>query len=306
MADAEERMTGSNPPQRCVLILSDKSSGSSALQDALARHPDVRLVRWTPHKENETLFWMKAAAALHLPQPSMIDSTYIPVPPPRARVDLVEFLANNVPGFTLPGHVDVDVFVSAWEALCSEFAPVFVEKSPHHLHSTAALDLIAQADERLPHVDFRYVGLVRNPTDTLYSMWRRWRVPPERREVEWIRAYRNFVALQDAVGERCMMVRYEDLVSDHDTQAAILAHLGLETADMAGFHSAAVGRWRADSTFGYRPSGALVELAAHFGYDREDVVPRAGTVAWKAVRTAGVVGRRARLMAGRLRRSLQG
>ena len=76
------------------MILSDKSSGSSMLQRELARHPEVNVVRWTRHQENETLYWNKAAIVMGLPHENLYRSV-LPMPPAQARDQLVEFLENQ-------------------------------------------------------------------------------------------------------------------------------------------------------------------------------------------------------------------
>jgi hypothetical protein len=43
----------------------------------------------------------------------------------------------------------------------------------------------------LPDGDFRFVGLVRNPMDMLYSAWTRWRTQPEDSQHHWRIAHEN-------------------------------------------------------------------------------------------------------------------
>ncbi len=59
---------------QCIIILSIKSSGSSACQNLLSKFSQVSYVPKTRHFENETLYWTKAASVLGLPQVDMIDS----------------------------------------------------------------------------------------------------------------------------------------------------------------------------------------------------------------------------------------
>jgi len=61
-----------NPPKlKSVFLLSDKASGSSALQVELLQHPKINIVEKTRHYQNETLYWNKAAALLGMPQAKM-------------------------------------------------------------------------------------------------------------------------------------------------------------------------------------------------------------------------------------------
>lgn len=279
------------------MVLSDKSSGSSALQDALLRSDGVHTVAWTRHNENETLYWVKAAAVLGLPQPSMLGSS-LPFAAEAARRELVRFLSENVPGYVPPGG-DEELVFDGWRTLCHGLAPVFLEKSPHHLHSTSALELLLEAERRIPDVDFLYVGLVRDPLDTLYSMWRRWRLVPEEKQHEWLRAYRNLIDFRARVGDRMATVRYEDLVQDPRVMEELCRFVGVpwEPAMVDRLHAGSLGRWRSDPGYGYAPDPALTELARRFGYaeaDRHEPVwwwPLSRRVRSRAYRMRRVVGK---------------
>ena len=279
------------------MVLSDKSSGSSALQNALLRSEQVHVVTWTRHNENETLYWVKAAALLAMPQPSMMGSN-LPFTAGQARRELVRFLGENVPGYAPPEDGEGLVF-DGWRALCHRFAPVFLEKSPHHLHSTSALELLLEAERRIPDVDFLYVGLVRYPMDTLYSMWRRWRLIPENKQHEWLRAYRNLIDFRARVGDRMTTVRYEDLVRDPHEMEELCRFVGVpwEPAMVDQLHAGSLGRWRSDPGYGYAPDHALTELARRFGYaetDRHEPVwwwPLSRGVRSRAYRMRRVVGK---------------
>ena len=80
-----------------------------------------------------------------------------------------------------------------------------------------------QAEKRMPEIDFRFVGLVRNPMDVLYSAWTRWRTRPETLQHHWSLAYENLANLRGHVGSRLFVVRYEDLASKSGTAEALLA-----------------------------------------------------------------------------------
>ena len=150
---------------------SSKSSGSSALQNLLAKLPQVDHISKTRHFEYETLYWTKAASVLRLPQVDMLDSE-VPISKERARLDLINLLCDNLESYTPPSDNDELIF-GGWKLLCQNYSPVFLEKSPHHLHQWSALELINECIERIPEVDFLIVGLVRNPMAILYSAWDR-------------------------------------------------------------------------------------------------------------------------------------
>lgn len=257
-------------PQLCIMILSVKSSGSSIVQRELASSLSARLLERTPHAENETLFWTKAASILGLPQEKMANSE-VPLPRWRARRMLRKLLRENLPGVSGPLRSQEDIF-AAWTALVRAGDGVFVEKSPHHLYQPSALALMRRYADAAKDVDVRFIGLVRNPIDTLYSSWRRFGVRPEVEERHWIRAYS---LLRDFHAERpdiVTLVRYEDLVVGKIELAALMGlPAGKAGAGEQGFHARSIQKWRADRSFGYRPSARLIELAGAYGYAPEEV-----------------------------------
>ncbi|MCB0185111.1 MAG: sulfotransferase [Caldilineaceae bacterium] len=251
---------------KCLVILSTKSSGSSACQRLLAGAATVNLVEKTRHRENETLYWVKAASVLGLPQQTVQDSE-IPIPPTKARRDLVALLEDNVPGYCAPLDDERLVF-EGWQTLCHHYAPVFLEKSPHHLRQRSALDLLVDCMERCVDVDFLLVGLVRNPMDTLYSMFQRWRTLPEAAQYEWLAAYQNLLDLAERVGDKLVIVRYEDMVSSSTALAPVYDFMGVDlTAAAAGsLHGRSLAKWRQDGRFGFQLAAEVRDLAAQFGY----------------------------------------
>lgn len=254
------------PRAKCILILSEKSSGSSALQNLLTRFAELRYVQKTRHYEHETLYWVKAASVLGCPQIDMIDSE-VPIPPDRARADLRDLLADNVEHPVLPDS-DSDLVFEGWRQLCYSHLPVFVEKSPHHLCQWSALELIMRARERLSDVDFFVIGLIRNPMDTLYSQFQRWRSAPEQLQYQWATAYRNLLKLKDLLGENFLILRYEDMVTSVRYLQPVLDFCGatLDEADDGFFHSRSVAKYRADRRFGFQLADEVAAVAHAFGY----------------------------------------
>ncbi len=288
-----------------ALILSDKSSGSSVLQRELARHSAVSIMRKPQHQEDETLYWSKAAAVLGLDQPRMIDSIILPMERQVALDSLEQLFADNLPEPIPPPQSRSEIF-SAWRLLAVEYGPVFLEKSPHHLHNVDVLELLLAARDATPDVRFRFVGLVRNPVDTMYSMWKRWRTPPEAREGEWCRAYSNLQWLHEQAPEHTHLIRYEDLTADPGALGDLFGFLGLELEAGLGetLHSRSVQAWRNDRGFGYQPSEQVRRIAASFGYSDEDLAnPLSRT--WPLRRTLVSTGRSLRSAAGRVRRLLR-
>lgn len=256
---------------RCAIILSEKSSGSSALQSLLSAVGGRHVAR-TRHNQYETLFWTKAASVLGLPQITMVDSE-IPLPPSEARANLVTLLQENVNGFHPPLD-DHELIFGGWRALCAAHGPLFVEKSPHHLCQSSALALLAESIERLSEIDHHLIGLVRNPIDTVYSQWKRWGSEPAKVERQWCVAYRNLKRLKRTVSHHLDFVRYEEMASRPDVLRPILDKLvgpGCELPD-GHFHNKSIEKWRQDPKFSFSASAETLALAGEFGYDRSEMV----------------------------------
>jgi hypothetical protein len=259
---------------KCIIILSGKSSGSSACQNFLTSFPHVRHVAKTRHFENETLYWTKSASLLGLPQVPMVDSE-VPFSRSRARRELTRLLKDNVPSYGLPED-DRELVFGGWAALCRQFGPVFVEKSPHHLHQWSALQLILEAVDCLPEVEFQFVGLVRNPMDTFYSAWKRRRTPPGRSEKEWLCAYRNLERFAAAAGKKILVTKYERMIADPDSLASFFGLRGAEEKERQrpSLHSRSLSKWKADSWYGFILSPQAMGLAASYSYGEEELANR--------------------------------
>jgi hypothetical protein len=268
---------------KCLIILSDKSSGSSALQSRLLQIPQVHGIAWTRHFESETLYWTKAASVLGCPQIKMHQSE-VPIPRERARRELITFLERNL-WEHVPPTSDRDLIFEGWRALCRRFGPVFCEKSPHHLVQWSALELILECQERQPDIDFLLIGLVRNPMDTIYSQFRRWRARPERLQEQWQVAYENLLALKERCRERLIVLRYEDIVRSEAALEPVFRFCGAQVDDVAPtiLHAASLAKWKRDRRFGFVPDESLVALARRYGYE-EDELRNQGWVGWPAFR----------------------
>lgn len=238
----------------------------------------MRHIDTTPHFEHETLFWVRAAAVLGLPQVRMADSR-LPFAADEARASLQALLLDNIgPGYIVPSS-DERLAFEGWHDLCRHYAPVFVEKSPHHLHQWSAIELLLESTARVPGVDVLFVGLIRNPMDTLYSMWQRWRGLPGHNERDWRIAYTNLLRLRDLAGGRLVILRYEDMVRDTARLDPIYRFIGAPSEPSGYLHDKSVGKWRNDPRFRFRLAPSTVALAEQFGYDRGEMENR-GSSFW--------------------------
>ena len=257
---------------KSLIILSEKSSGSSACQRLLAQFAGPRTVRKTRHFENETLYWTKAASVLGLPQRPMVDSE-IPIPVDRARRDLLELLSDNIPGYQAPTD-EREMIMQGWRLLCEEFGPLFLEKSPHHLSQWSAIELILECIDVNQDIDFLLIGLVRNPLETIYSQYTRWKSPTLAVEAQWINAYQNLLRLKNMVGDRLVIVRYEDLTSSVQSLAPVFNFCGVTLDSSADefLHAKSVSRAQADPYFHFAPSAETIELAEQYGYSESEII----------------------------------
>ncbi len=287
---------------KSILILSNKSSGSSALQRLLAQSVNLNCLEKTRHFENESLYWTKAASLLGLPQQDMLDSE-VPIPQGAAKHDLIQLLTDNLPGRTLPQDLKGDDAIGGvdpthaqarnswvfegWQCLCEHYGPVFLEKSPHHLLQWSSLSLIVECMAQLEgQVDFLLIGLVRNPMDTMYSAFRRWKTPPEKLQYEWLTAYTNLHQLAKQLGEytgagstgRVVIVRYEDLVNSLDPLTPVFNFCGVQPGDNARtLNRQSLLKWQQDRYFGFSLAPEVVALAQSYGYTPDELT----NVSWR-------------------------
>jgi len=268
---------------KCIILLSDKSSGSSALQYLIEMFPNVSLITKTRHSERETLYWTKAASILGLPQVNMLESE-VPIPPQKALQDLKTLLSENLPDIDFKTEDPHELIFGGWERLCNQFAPVLLEKSPHHLHQWSALELLHECSNRLGYIDFLFIGLIRNPMDTLYSQWRRWKAIPERTQYQWKKAYENLIRFKKLVGDKLIIVRYEDLIDNGEVMNKLFKFIDKNHNHLNGsFHSKSLQKWRKDLFFGFQISPQVIDLAESFGYQKKDMLNKRKSI-WPVYR----------------------
>jgi hypothetical protein len=251
---------------KCIVILSEKSSGSSACQNILATFADIGHVAHTRHYENETLYWTKAASVLGFPQLDMLDSE-VPIAAGQARAELIALLRDNIDNYEPPGD-DRELIFGGWKRLCRQHRPIFLEKSPHHLCQWSALELLLACMREAEDIDFLCIGLIRNPMDTLYSQFRRWRSRPEALQYQWLAAYRNLLRFKELAGDKLIIVRYEDMAASLDCLQPVFAfcQVAATDADRHYFHRKSLLQWTRDPRFGFSLADEVIELAKQYGY----------------------------------------
>ena len=264
---------------KAIFILSDKSSGSSILFKELAGHAAIKIIDYTRHGENETLFWNKVATILGYVQNNMRYSE-LPLSRRRAKKDVLEFVENNGLGKNHNFEKKDELF-AIWKEFCQKKMPVLIEKSPHHLHHWSALALILQFKEQNPDVDVKFIGLIRNPMDTLYSMWDRWKVPPEQQQYEWMRAYTNLERLEKICDQDIFIVKYEDIVGSQSALKQVCEFIGVEWNEGIGdsLHRSSLKKWERDKRYGFNLASNVRQYANNLGYNDNDLINKR-TILW--------------------------
>jgi len=283
------------------------------VQRLLAQSVDLQCLAKTKHFENESLYWTKAASVLGMPQQDMLDSE-VPIPQAAARQDLITLLQENLPegddlaaswlANELPDHHpalgtqqrDKSLVFEGWRRLCQQYEPIFLEKSPHHLLQWSSLSLITECIDQLEgEVDFLLIGLVRNPMDTLYSAFRRWKTPPEKLQYEWLKSYTHLRQLTQqlglysgdssgdssgdaAAGEasgRVVIVRYEDLATSLASLQPVFDFCQAQpNAQTPCLNRKSLLKWQQDKYFGFTLAPEVQALAEAYGYTPTELTNR--------------------------------
>lgn len=259
-----------------VILLSDKRSGSTMLQEAMCRHPDVRHVAYSPHTYFETHHWLKSAVLLDKPASLFANGQVYDGYGSRknARLYIEDTLKGNLPDYA-PPEDDRALCFEGWEALCDACAaPVFFEKSPQILAQWAALSLLLEWAGTTRH-EVKFIGLVRNPLAVQYSAHKLFTTDPQARQFGWVSAQRNLLAFQALVGAQAMQTfRYEDIISDPETSISrMCAHIGIQPhPDMTSEISAgSLTKWRDDPAFSLQLDPSVRQMAEALGYAADEL-----------------------------------
>ena len=250
-----------------IFLLSDKSSGSTAFQYELLKHPHISAAEYTPHNDHETLFWLKAAVALKKPQEHFYSSKY-PFSAKFALRSLKDILYKNTGKSDFPLDSEED-FNEAWSKIEEKHDHYFFEKSPHHLNHLASTFLILNYVRKNPKA--KVIGLVRDPKSVIYSTMDRWYVTPASRQYKWAYTYNNLLMVEKLINpDQYMRVRYEDLISGTSSVfEKVTDFLGLDSCEEVGkgLHLKSKDKWKSDANFEITLDSSTALLASYFGYE---------------------------------------
>lgn len=258
------------------ILLSSKCSGSTALQEYLAKNFGIAYLHNTGHHENETLYWTKIASVLSLPQRRMHRSE-VPFSRTAAARSLQLLFSNQELAAGIPQTLEqsFEVFIQLAQKHC-----VLIEKSPHHLFNISNVDMILRFREYARGRARVYVmGLVRNPMDSVFSAWSRWRFHCRSFEDEWRQSYENLSAIKGQVA----VFNYEQIARSAKSLDEYLHQCGLsKVSDSYRLNSRSVGKWRMNHGFRHRLSPETMRIAKELGYGEEELAqPRTASLAWK-------------------------
>lgn len=193
MGDDEADPTASGP----IFIVGSMGSGSTLLRLMLDSHPNIAI-------PGETGFLRLVLAHTQIPYWRLGDQWY-----------------GNL------GMSEADLFARLRAFYGSMFADAATvrgktrwgDKTPFHVWN---LQLAAQV-----FPDCRVVGIVRHPGAVIASLRTRFRYDARRATQHWEITTKQLVMASMELGERCALIRYEDLVRNPEpVMRAVLAHVG--------------------------------------------------------------------------------
>ncbi len=259
-----------------VILLSDKRSGSTMIQDELCRHSSIHHVVDSPHTYFETHHWLKSAVVLKRPASLFAGARIYEGYGSRenARSYILETLQMNISDYQ-PPESDESLVFDGWEALCRHFAkPVFFEKSPQILSQWSAINLLLEWLAQT-ELDVKIIGLVRNPMAVQFSAQELFSTAPERRQFAWLEAHKNLLALKSMLPpDQFELIRYEDVIAEPvKVLGNLCKFIGVACEPQVGadVHAKSVEKWRSDPNYTLQLDPAVRQLAAVFGYTAEEL-----------------------------------
>lgn len=250
-----------------IILLSCKSSGSTALQNYLKENLGYKTVLFTQHQEEETLYWSKVASILEIHQNKMYRSK-VPFNIGKAVEDLNEFFnKNRLPHITITKETTEKEFQEYYYELVLSLGPKFIEKSPHHLYNESNLYLIKNFVERYKNdIDFKIIGLIRHPQSVLLSGWKRWQFIPSGFEKEWNTSYINLLNWKDKLD--IIFCEYEKIVTNKITLDQLIGESVID--EKYSFNSKSMNNWMNNKDYGFKLSDEVIMTAKRFGYTEFD------------------------------------
>ena len=251
---------------RELLLLSDKSSGSTILEYELLKHSEIEHVKYTSHLDHETLYWLKAAVLLKKSKHLFFGGKY-PFPVSYAKTSILKFLKKN--GVDATKIETISDITLGWSNISRSKNKIFFEKSPHHLNHKASTYLLADYANKNPNL--KVIGLVRDPRAVIYSTLDRWYANPYDRQYKWLCSYENLLLFENLISDKSQLIkiRYEDLIENpKKTLLKVVNHLNIEWQEGLGdsIHQKSKEKWKRNN-FHFHFSNEVIQLSKIYGYD---------------------------------------
>ncbi|MBH07764.1 MAG: hypothetical protein CMP71_01515 [Flavobacteriales bacterium] len=260
-----------------LILLSDKRSGSTMLQNSLCQHGNIQTVAYSPHTYLETHHWLKGAVILK--SNNVLFSNNISYrgygSRKNAKIYMIDLLKKNISKFNTK-VCDEDLIFNGWEELCNKFCKnIFFEKSPQYLANWASLSLILKWMKKTEY-DVKIIGLVRNPQSVQHSAQKLFGTDPEKRQFAWLKSYKNLIAFKNLINHNNYLeLKYEDLV-DHPKKNISLICKFIEVKYdenmIKHIHGDSKLKWKNDKSYYLKMDESVVQLANFFGYSNNDLI----------------------------------
>jgi|TARA_B100001093_G_scaffold500665_1_gene551423 hypothetical protein len=183
-----------------IILLSAKRTGSTAVMKIFQKHNKVKLMHIDQKISNwESNFWLLALDAIN------------------GKKDSFEVrLKNAAPFIKLQEKYDKKKIFEIYNEINNFFGPITFDKSPQYLGNINCLKLIQEYNS--VHNNIVFLGLIRNPLDSIVSQYQLWREYKENdslqeREKRWLKKYNHLAEIKKEI-KNLKIIRYEDLVKN--------------------------------------------------------------------------------------------
>lgn len=258
-------------PNRTLICLAAKRSGTTAIHRIFVNHPQVKIVHPDQQaKNNEPNFWNFAAAVLKDPDEVVVGTQ-------TATERFIEQLSVIAPQIPVPDTLTEQSIFELWDEIVASYGTIVFDKSPRYLEHDETLELLIRYKES--GRDIRFFGIMRAPWDTISSQFELWEhvfLPgtPQYRDAKWLKYYQRFENLQAKYSVEQVPLFYYERVANNPIEyiPQLFEHCDVEhiPETYAHFRPVSVGRYyRTQHPIlrQWQPSSELLQYAQKHGYD---------------------------------------
>ena len=258
-------------PNRTLICLAAKRSGTTAIHRIFVNHPQVKIVHPDQQvKNNEPNFWNFATAALKNPDEIVVGTQ-------TAYERLVEQMLVIAPHINIPDTLSEQSIFALWDEIVASYGRIVFDKSPRYLEHEETLDLLMRYKDS--GRDVRFFGIMRAPWDVIASQFELWehvflRGTPQYRDEKWLKYYQRFESLQTNYSMEQVPLFYYEQVANNPAEyiPQLFKHCGIDhlPETYAHFRPVSVGRYyRTQNPIlrQWQPSSELLQYAQKHGYE---------------------------------------